>query len=148
MAKKRETKAYEYDGDLFSDISEETRNKVELEVSNQYKASKEEIVEFFLENIKNQMMISNESFTNLQDQLSNLSNGFSAMLSSKILKSKIKIDERLNAVVGNDFFNKVKNISDSAKLLRNEFADKETKQKASHVLSKQRKDIKEYHSIG
>lgn len=94
------------------------------------------------------MMISNESFTNLQDQLSNLSNGFSAMLSSKILKSKIKIDERLNAVVGNDFFNKVKNISDSAKLLRNEFADKETKQKASHVLSKQRKDIKEYHSIG
>lgn len=140
--------SFDYDGDLFSQISEdENRNNVKLEVSNQYKASKEEIVEYFLENIKNQIKSPNENLNNLKDQIYNLSNGFSAMLSSKILKSKIIIDGNFRTIVGDDFCNKVKSISESAKLLRNDFADKETKQKASKVLIKQRKDIAEYHSI-
>ena len=55
----------------------------------------------------------------------------------------------MEKITGKNFVEKTKNVSESARLLKNEFSDKETKEKASIALSGQKKSLMEYnHSIG
>lgn len=144
MAKKIQDN-YKYDGDLFSNmdnnaIVEEIKN----DVINTLSIRKEEIIDYLVQTIKD--TISNpqtEQVKELTNEIGKLSNSFSSMLTSKVLKAKIPLNE-LENITGKEFSDKVKNVSESARLLKNDFTDKETRQKASTVLSEQKKNIGKY----
>lgn len=144
MAKKIQDN-YKYDGDLFSNmdnnaIVEEIKN----DVINTLSIRKEEIIDYLVQTIKD--TISNpqtEQIKELTNEIGKLSNSFSSMLTSKVLKAKIPLNE-LENITGKEFSDKVKNVSESARLLKNDFTDKETRQKASTVLSEQKKNIGKY----
>lgn len=136
---------YKYDGDLFSNIDNNAMvEEIKNDVINTLSVRKEEIIDYLVQTIKD--TLSNpktEQIKELTNEIGKLSNSFSSMLTSKVLKAKIPLNE-LENITGKEFSDKVKNVSESARLLKNDFTDKETRQKASTVLSEQKKNIGQY----
>ena len=128
MAKqyKKKDVAYEYNGDLLSEDFNDTRNSIEKEVKQKFENNKKEVIDFLVLKIKENISNPTNEVSDLNNQIQNLSNGFLAKLTSEVLKAKIPLNQELEKITGKNFVEKTKNVSESARLLKNEFSDKET----------------------